>query len=250
MLHSLVSVSAWAQTSSIGRALVFRRGLLALVLLNSDSDESQIKWIFAVKPTCKCLYVQLTLVTLRLDLDLDFFYLLRRQLERDNTWIWLYMSLTSPQQVLYLVVGRECMAATKVEVCGWKAGTASSVYMPPVCRWFKLTMSVITTSPVSWVKHTEKIKTNTCIKDYCLLSFFIPVQSLWAPWLRVCSHCEGKACVLGDIPVPRKHRGPPASLWRQPRPPEVPVILGNAESVRYVKICQLFKHLRRGNTLM
>lgn len=49
----------------------------------------------------------------------------------------------------YLPVGRECMAATKVDVCGWKAGTASSVYMPPLCRWFKLTMSVITISPVS-----------------------------------------------------------------------------------------------------
>lgn len=97
MLHSLVSVSAWAQTSSIGRALVFRRGLLALVLLNSDSDESQIKWIFAVKPTCKCLYVQLTLVTLRLDLDLDFFICWEDSwngtiLEYDSTCLWLLHS--------------------------------------------------------------------------------------------------------------------------------------------------------------
>lgn len=100
------------------------------------------------------------------------------------------MSLTSLQWVLYLVVGRECMAATKVEVCGWKAGTASSVYMPPVCRWFKLTISVITTSPVSWVKHTDKIKTNTRIKDFfhpCTIavgSLTTYVFSLWRQSVR------------------------------------------------------------------
>lgn len=55
----------------------------------------------------------------------------------------------TPDLLVYLAVGRECMAATKVDVCGWNAGTASSVYMPPLCRWFKLTMSVMTISPVS-----------------------------------------------------------------------------------------------------
>lgn len=50
----------------------------------------------------------------------------------------------------YRVPDRACVAATRVEVCGWKAGTASSVYIPPLCLWFKLTISVITTSPVSY----------------------------------------------------------------------------------------------------
>lgn len=47
--------------------------MLTLVLLNSDSKESQIKLIFVVKPRSECHYVQLTLATLRLDLDFDFF---------------------------------------------------------------------------------------------------------------------------------------------------------------------------------
>lgn len=40
-------------------------------------------------------------------------------------------------------------AAPRLPVWGWKAGTASSVYRPPSCRWFRLTRSVITTRPVS-----------------------------------------------------------------------------------------------------
>lgn len=170
--------------------------------------------------------------------------MLWRQLEQDNTWIGLNMSLTSRQWVLYLVVGRECMAATKVEVCGWKAGTTSSVYMPPVCRWFKLTISVITTSPVSWVKHTEKIKTNTRIKDYCLFFafcfLFLPctiavcslttcVFSLWRQsvrpwWYPSATGTQRTACVsLTTAPATRSVR----HLWecrKRPKRQNLPAL--------------------------
>lgn len=140
------------------------------------------------------------------------------------------------QQIYYLVVGRECMAPAKVEVWGWKAGIASSVYIPPLCRWFKLTISVITTSPVS-CKYIRRHKTYTHHSESlpCALS------------LSMCSHCESKACILGDVPMPGEHRGAPAPLWRQPRPPEMPVIFGNPEGVWHIEVCQLFKHLRGGN---
>lgn len=147
------------------------------------------------------------------------------------------------QTLLYLAVGRGCVAATTVEVCGWKAGTASSVYMPPVCRWFKLTTSVITTSPVSWVKHTEE-QQQTQRQRLPLSLFFFNTPANW-PRASACPHCESKACVLGDVPVPGEHGGPPASPWRQAWPPEVSVIFGNAEGVGDVKVQQLFKDLRR-----
>lgn len=154
-------------------------------------------------------------------------------------------SLISFKPLLYLAVGRGCVAATTVEVCGWKAGTASSVYMPPVCRWFKLTTSVITTSPVSWVKHTEE-QQHTHRRRLQLTFFFLFFYS-WTTWPRVsaCSHCESKARVLGDVPVPREHGGPPASPWRQARPPEVSVIFGKAKGIGDVKVQQLFKDLQR-----
>lgn len=49
----------------------------------------------------------------------------------------------------YLGSCLEDATATRLPVWGWKAWTASSVYRPPSCRWFRLTRSVITTSPVS-----------------------------------------------------------------------------------------------------
>lgn len=61
----------------------------------------------------------------------------------------------------------------------------------------------------------------------------------------VCTHCESKASVLGDVPVPREHGGAPASPRRQAGPPEVPVVFGDAESVRNVKVSQFFKNLKR-----
>lgn len=150
------------------------------------------------------------------------------------------MSMTSIELSLYLVGGRVCVAATSVEVWGWKAGTASSVYMPPLCLWFKLTISVITTSPVSCVKHRDPMII-IIIFFYCCL---ITKGSLGKR-----SYCKGKACVFGDVPVPREHRWPPASLWWQPRPPEVSVIFGNTKGIGNIKVCQLFKHLHRRKTL-
>lgn len=61
------------------------------------------------------------------------------------------MSLHNPTQGngSYLGGCLEDTAAIRLPVWGWKAGTASSVYKPPSCRWFRLTRSVITTRPVS-----------------------------------------------------------------------------------------------------
>jgi hypothetical protein len=49
----------------------------------------------------------------------------------------------------YLGGGLEGAAATRVPVWGWKAGTTSWVYRLPSSPWFRLTLSVITSSPVS-----------------------------------------------------------------------------------------------------
>lgn len=61
------------------------------------------------------------------------------------------VSLDNPAQGNgnYLGGCLEDTAAIRLPVWGWKAGTASSVYKPPSCRWFRLTRSVITTRPVS-----------------------------------------------------------------------------------------------------
>lgn len=81
-------------------------------------------------------------------------------------------------------------------------------------------------------------------EDYNSLFFFFFTPATW-PRVSACSHCESKARVLGDVPVPGEHGGPPASPWRQARPPEVSVIFGNAEGIGDIKVQQLFKDLRR-----